>query len=105
MEVAEPHPETPDRIINILSILKRGDIRKSIDWRDGRYAERSEVERFHTAAYIDEVLEAEKRPPTRIDGSGTVINAGSVDAAFAAAGTTIAAVNDVLAKNLSLIHI
>jgi len=99
MEVAELHPETPDRIINIRSILKRGDIRKSIDWRDGRYAERSEVERFHTAAYIDEVLEAEKRPPTRIDGSGTVINAGSVDAAFAAAGTTIAAVNDVLAKN------
>ena len=72
MEVAEPHPETPERIINIRSILQRGDISGQVDWRDGRHAERHEIERFHTAAYVDEVIEAEKHPPTRIDGSGTV---------------------------------
>jgi len=97
MEIAEPHPETPERIINIRSILQRGDIRDRIDWRDGRHAERSEIERFHTATYIDEIIEAEKSPPTRIDGSGTVVDVGSVDAAFAAAGTTIEAVEGVLA--------
>ena len=58
MEISEPHPETPERIINIRSILQRGDIRDRIDWRDGRHAERTEIERFHTAAYVDEVLKA-----------------------------------------------
>ena len=101
MEVAEPHPETPERIINIRSILQRGEIRDQIDWRDGRHAERAEVERFHSPAYVDEVIEAEKTPPTRIDGSGTVVDAGSVDAAFAAAGTTVAALDAVLKENIA----
>ncbi len=102
MEVAEPHPETPERIVNIRSILQRGDISGQVDWRDGRHAERHEIERFHTAAYVDEVIEAEKHPPTRIDGSGTVVDKGSVDAVFAAAGTTVAAVEGVLAtENLA----
>jgi acetoin utilization deacetylase AcuC-like enzyme len=102
MEIAEPHPETPERVINIRSILQRGDLSPAIDWRDGRHAERSEIERFHTPAYVDEVIEAEKNPPTRIDGSGTVVDKGSVDAAFAAAGTTAAAVEGVLsAENLA----
>ena len=70
MEIDEPHPETPDRIINIRSILKRGDLKSHIDWRDGRHASHDEIARFHTDTYIDEIILAEASPPTRIDGSG-----------------------------------
>lgn len=102
MEIDEPHPETAERIINIRSILQRGDIGRHVAWREGRHATREEIERFHTPDYIDEVMRAEKSPPVRIDGSGTVVNAGSVDAAFAAAGTTIEALQAVLAaENLT----
>ncbi|MDH3533545.1 MAG: class II histone deacetylase, partial [Gammaproteobacteria bacterium] len=96
MDVAEPHPETAERIVNIRSILKRGAIADRLEWRDGRHATRDEIARFHVAAYIDEVIAAETNAPVRIDGSGTVINTGTVDAAFAAAGTTIAALESIL---------
>jgi acetoin utilization deacetylase AcuC-like enzyme len=97
MEIAEAHPDTPDRVINIRSILQKGDIRDAIDWRDCRHATRAEIAAFHTDEYIDEVLAAEKEAPVRIDGSGTVVDEGSVDAVFAAAGTTIEALDAVLA--------
>ena len=99
MEVDEPHPETAARIVNIQSILQRGDIADRIAWHDGRHATRDEIERFHTAEYVDEVIEAETRAPVRIDGSGTVVNIGTVDAGFAAAGTTVQALDWVLAGN------
>ncbi|MBT8079353.1 MAG: class II histone deacetylase [Gammaproteobacteria bacterium] len=99
MEIDEPHPETADRIVNIRSALRRGDIRKLIDWHDGRHAGRDEIERFHTEEYVDSVIAAEDTPPVRIDGSGTVVNVGSVDAAFAAAGTTLDALDAVLANS------
>ncbi|MDH3440342.1 MAG: hypothetical protein OEM63_06305 [Gammaproteobacteria bacterium] len=99
MEVDEPHPETPERIINIRSILQRGEISPLIDWRDGRHAEKDEIARFHDMAYINEVVNAEQSAPVRIDGSGTVVATGTVDAVFAAAGTTIEALNAVLAEN------
>ena len=97
MEIDEPHPETPDRVINIRSILEKGEIREAIDWREGRHATREEIAAFHTDRYIDEVLQAEKVAPVRIDGSGTVVGKGTVDAVFAAAGTTLAALDAVLA--------
>ena len=101
MEVDEPHPETPERIINIRSILQRGDIRDRIRWLDGRHATREEIALFHTAAYIDEVIEAEKNATVRLDGSGTVVNPGTLDAVFAAAGTTLEALNAVLNDNIA----
>jgi acetoin utilization deacetylase AcuC-like enzyme len=96
MEVDEPHPETPERIINIHSILSRGPINDRLRWHDGRHAAREEIARFHDERYIDEVIAAESTAPTRIDGSGTVVDKGSVDAAFAAAGTTLSALEALL---------
>ena len=69
----------------------------AIDWRDCRHATREEIAAFHTDKYIEEVLAAERNAPVRIDGSGTVVDVGSVDAVFAAAGTTIEALDAVLA--------
>ncbi len=99
MEVDEPHPETPERVINIRSALQRGEISDRIDWRQGRHATREEIERFHTPGYVDEILDAEKNAPVRIDGSGTVVDVGTVDATFAAAGSALEALQLVLAEN------
>lgn len=102
MEIDELHPETPDRIVNIRSILRRGDIKELVDWRDGRHAAMDEITRFHTENYVDSVIAAEESPPVRIDGSGTVVNVGSIDAAYAAVGTTLEALDAVLStENLA----
>ena len=97
IEIDEPHPETADRLINIRSILERGEIAGRLARCEGRHATREEVARFHGPGYIDEVLAAEARAPVRIDGSGTVVNRGTTDAALAAAGTTLEALGAVLA--------
>ncbi len=96
MSIDEPHPETPERLINMKSILEKGAIADRLTWCEGRHASREEIERFHTAAYVDSIFEAEKSGPTRIDGGGTVVDTGSVDAAFAAAGSGLAALEGVL---------
>lgn len=101
LKIDEPHPETPQRIINIRSILERGEIADRLEHGKGRHATREEIARFHTAGYIDEVIAAEAKAPVRIDGSGTVINTGTTDAIFAAAGTTIEALNSILANKSS----
>jgi acetoin utilization deacetylase AcuC-like enzyme len=96
MTVDEPHPETPDRLLNIKSILEKGPIGDRLTWLAGRHARREEIERFHTAAYVDSIFEAEKAGPTRIDGAGTVVAAGSTEAAMAAAGSGLEALDAVL---------
>jgi acetoin utilization deacetylase AcuC-like enzyme len=96
MEIDEPHPDTAERIINIRSVLRRGELAPAIDWRQGRHASDQEVGRFHGKDYIEQVRRAERSAPLRIDGSGTVVNTGTVAAVFAAAGTTLEALSAVL---------
>lgn len=96
MAIDEPHPEGPERLLNIKSILEKGELSDRLTWPGGRRAQREEIERFHTAAHVDAVFEAEKNGPTRIDGGGTVVASGSVDAALAAAGSGLEALDSIL---------
>jgi acetoin utilization deacetylase AcuC-like enzyme len=96
MAVDEPHPECPERLLNIKSILEKGELSDRLIWPGGRHACREEIERFHSAAYVDSVFEAEANGPTRIDGGGTVVAPGSVDAALAAAGCGLEALDALL---------
>ena len=100
MEINEPHPEGPERLLNVKSILEKGPIRERFNWQVGRHATLDEIAYFHTPQYIDFVLTAEQDTPSRIDGSGTVVNPGTIDAIMAAAGSSIEAVNCVI-KNES----
>jgi acetoin utilization deacetylase AcuC-like enzyme len=94
--VDEPHPDTPERIANIRSILRRGPIADLLHWREGRPAPRAEIERFHAPAYVDAVLRAGAAPPVRIDGSGTVVGPGTLPALFAAAGCALDGLDAIL---------
>jgi acetoin utilization deacetylase AcuC-like enzyme len=97
MAVDEPHPEGPERLRNVKSILEKGPIHEHFAWQRGRRAQRPEIERFHAPAFVDAVVDAEARAPQRIDGSGTVVNRGTMDALLAGAGCTLDALERVLA--------
>lgn len=51
LDVLENHPENPDRVKNIVSILKRGPISPLVSWHQGRPALISELLSFHTQGY------------------------------------------------------
>ncbi|CAK7332013.1 unnamed protein product [Dovyalis caffra] len=61
LDVLDKHPENSDRIINMVSILKKGPISPYISWHLGRPAQVPELLSFHTPEYIDELVEADKQ--------------------------------------------
>ena len=77
----EPHVESRDRLLVLLD---------AFEVVEGRAASREQVERCHSAAYLDrlEALEA----PTLLDPD-TVASSSSYEAAVLAAGCTLAAVD------------
>ncbi|KAK2982866.1 hypothetical protein RJ640_025052 [Escallonia rubra] len=95
LDVLEKHPENPDRVRNMLSILKRGPIAPFISWQTGRHALTSELLSFHSREYVNELVEADKTGGKTIC-SGTFLNPGSWDAALLAAGTTLSAMKYIL---------
>ena len=48
LDVLEKHPENPDRIRNMFSILKRGPISSFISWHSSMPAQISQLLSFHT---------------------------------------------------------
>ncbi len=92
----EPHPENAVRILNIKSVLERGPLAQSVCWHLGRHATVDELARFHHRDYIAFVREATRAGPISLDGAGTMVGSGSWEAALAAAGTGIMAVDRVL---------
>ncbi|GFZ07275.1 histone deacetylase 8 [Actinidia rufa] len=89
LEVLEKHPENPDRVRNMLSILKKGPLSPRISWHSGRPALISELLTFHTSVEAD-------RNGGKMICAGTFLNSGSWEAALLAAGTTLSAMKHIL---------
>jgi acetoin utilization deacetylase AcuC-like enzyme len=96
IEVSELHPENPERIRNIRSMLRNGPIASRLEWHDGRYATREELELIHAPAYIDSIEAACAGAPAILTQSTPVVPA-SWGAALGSAGTALAATEAVLA--------
>ena len=94
LPVIENHPENAERTRNMLALLQQGPVADALDWYKGEAARRADLERFHTAAYVDE-LESIPSNETRAFSSTTVFGAGSYDICCAAAGQAIAAARHV----------
>ena len=94
LPVIENHPENAERARNMLAVLQHGPISDALDWQRGEAAQRSDLERFHTSTYIDEL---ESIPPneTRSFSSTTVFGPGSFEICCKAAGQAIAAAGHV----------
>ena len=96
--LAEPelHPENAVRILNMKAVLERGPLAGHLRWRDGRHAEAAELELVHDRAYVEGVREFCAAGGGVLTWS-TPVSQGSWKAALAAAGTTLAATEAVLA--------
>ncbi|MEA2445178.1 MAG: hypothetical protein QOJ12_2470, partial [Thermoleophilales bacterium] len=95
MAVDEAHPEGPDRVRNMLAILRRGPLAEHVRWRDGRHATRAELELVHAPAYVDEIERLVAAGGGRVT-STTVAGPATFAAAAAATGTAVGAVDAVL---------
>ncbi|EHA8590845.1 histone deacetylase 8 [Cocos nucifera] len=95
LEVLEKHPENADRVRNMVSILRKGPISPFVSWHSGRPAHVSELLSFHSAEYIEELVQANGAGSKELC-SGTFLNPGSWGAALLAAGTTLSAIKYIL---------
>jgi len=94
LPVLEKHPENDDRLRNMLGVLQQGPVGAALDWFEGAPARREDLERFHDAAYIDE-LQSIPLTETRHFSSTTVFGPGSFQVCLEAAGQALAAARHV----------
>ncbi|GJM88714.1 hypothetical protein PR202_ga05265 [Eleusine coracana subsp. coracana] len=95
LDVLDQHPENADRVRNMVSILRRGPIEPFLSWHSGSPAHATELHSFHSAEYIEELVQANAAGATKLC-EGTFLNPGSWGAALLAAGTTLAAMRHIL---------
>ena len=94
LPVVETHPENSERLQNMVEILHKGPISDGLDWFQGNIAERHDLERFHSAFYIDELATIPVNETRRFSAT-TVFGPGSYDICRKAAGQAIAAADHV----------
>jgi len=94
LPVIETHPENSERVRNMYGVLKDGPIAEVLDWHAGENADRSDLERFHSSAYIDE-LAAIPISESRAYSSTTIFGPGSYAICCKAAGLAMSATSHV----------
>lgn len=90
------HPESNPRLLNMRAILQRGPVAGSLRWHEGRHASEEELLGFHDAHYLRGIFEADAQG--KRFSSTTLMAAGSLAGLLAAAGTSLAALQSVLAS-------
>ncbi|HVH67793.1 MAG TPA: histone deacetylase [Gemmatimonadales bacterium] len=85
------HPERPERIEAVLRALRQPDLGPAVSWCEARPARREQVERVHPAGHLDLLERLAAAGGGALDAD-TILNGRSWDAALAAAGVAIAAV-------------
>lgn len=94
LETQTQHPESSLRLINMREILRKGPVAGQLLWHTGRHATREEILRFHTDDYWREIQAAGVQG--RRFSSTTLVNAGGMAGLLAAAGTSVAALEQTL---------
>src|SRR5881409_2623980 len=85
------HPERPERIVALLAALRAPEMASAVEWCEARPATREALERVHSARYLDGLERLARQGGGALDAD-TVMGADSWDAAVAAAGVAIGAV-------------
>jgi acetoin utilization deacetylase AcuC-like enzyme len=85
------HPERPARIDTVLEALRRPDLTSAVAWCEAQPATREQLERVHPPAYLDSLERLARAGGGALDAD-TVMSGRSWDAALAAAGAAVAAV-------------
>ncbi len=101
----EPHPEGPRRLRNVRSALERGPLAGGLEWRVARPAGPAALERVHSPAHVARVAAlADLDGVTAIGDSSTFASPRTWDAARAAAGCALDAVDAVLDGEAALAY-
>ncbi len=88
------HPETKERLVSIMSHLRKTGMMEQLDLIEPRCAELNEIEYIHTPGYIEKAKEySELELPLDFD---TVLSKDSYNVALLAAGGAITAVDAVI---------
>ena len=85
------HPERPERLAAVLAALRAPDMASVVDWVEGRPATREQLERVHAPHYLDALERVARAGGGALDPD-TVMSRDSWDAAVAAAGVAVRAV-------------
>lgn len=85
------HPERPARIEAVLATLRAPDLASTVAWHEGNPATRAQVERVHPSRYLDALERLAHSGGGPLDAD-TIVSAHSWEAALAAAGVGIGAV-------------
>lgn len=89
-----PFAEGPERIANIVSILKRAPSADRFVWHDGRHATDAEILSYHTREYLDDLERADTEGKWYMPS--TYLPAGGLRGVKAGAGTVMAALEHIL---------
>lgn len=96
LETQTQHPESSPRLVNMRAMLRNGPVAAHLQWHTGRHATRDELLRFHTPEYLRDIQAADQQG-LRFS-STTLLNAGGLCGLLAAAGTSIAALEQTLGE-------
>jgi acetoin utilization deacetylase AcuC-like enzyme len=98
-ETGPNHPESAARLEALLERLKDDEFGKLVQKQAPR-ATLDQILAVHSNDYVDRISDAiPKSGYEDFDPSGTVISSGALDAAYRAAGSVIAAVDDVMHRS------
>ena len=95
LNVKWKYPEHPGRLTAIMDLLSRESI-PGVRVESGKAATRKQLSRVHTTSYLEHIF-ALRDKNAWLDVDTTAVSPGSVKAAEVAAGTSIAAVEAVMA--------
>lgn len=91
------HPERPERIDAVLAALRAPALASCVAWHGATPATRAQLERVHPARYLDALERVARAGGGALDAD-TVMSSASWEAALAAAGVALAAVEHGLAS-------
>jgi len=90
------HPFGPMRHDAFLTQFRQRGLEQRCQLARPRMAQRAEIERFHTAEYVDWVVQASARGTGYLDGGDTPVFPGVYEAAARVVGTVLQAVADLV---------
>jgi acetoin utilization deacetylase AcuC-like enzyme len=90
------HPERPARVGETFALLERTGLLDRLTRLPVTPATRAQIERVHTPAYLDRVERIVREGGGYLDTGDTVASSGSWNAAIAAAGASLGAVDAVM---------
>lgn len=90
------HPFGPRRYSAFLEKFRELDLQRRCDIEPSRVAQRAEIERFHSAQYVDRVMEASATGEGFLDLGDTPAFPGVYEAAARVVGTVLQATHDLV---------